>query len=244
MSGITRLWRSAAGHVLLATLAFVLSPMLTMGFNGFTPSQFPVPQINAPVQPAGYAFSIWGVIYLWLIAGAGYGFWRAAGDPGWQPMRRPLTISLAIGAFWIAAAGISPPLATLMIFAMATAAIIALLRAGDGQPWLQARPVALYSGWLTAASGVALGVVLGGYAILPAEAAAILSLVGVLSVTLLVQAGRPREWAYPAAVVWALIGVIAANPSGENWKVLLLAASGIVVLTVRAALPHVKGRNL
>ncbi|WP_372841640.1 hypothetical protein [Phaeovulum sp.] len=243
MNGVAGLWRSTAGLVLMATLAFALSPLLTIGFNGFTASQFPVPQIDPPVQPAGYAFSIWGVIYLWLIAGAGYGFWRAADDPGWHPMRRPLIISLAIGAFWIAAAGVSPLLATLMIFVMAAAAIAALLRAGKGQAWLQARPVALYAGWLTAASGVALGVVLGGYAVLPAEAAAIVCLVGVLSVAVLVQAARPREWAYPAAVIWALLGVIVANPSGENWKVLLLAASGIAVLTLRAALPFMKGRN-
>ena len=42
------------------------------------------------------------------------------------------------------------------------------------QPWLQARPVALYAGWLTAATGVAIGVALGGYGVLPAQWAAIL----------------------------------------------------------------------
>jgi hypothetical protein len=41
---------------LLAAIAFLLSPLLSSGFNGFSPGQFPIPQIDPPVQPAGYAF--------------------------------------------------------------------------------------------------------------------------------------------------------------------------------------------
>src|SRR5690554_8215571 len=88
--------------VLVATLTFAFSPQMTSGFNGFTGDQFPVPQDNPPVQPAGYAFSIWDVIYLWLIIGAVYGLWRAADDPNWQVMRPALAISQNIGTFWIA----------------------------------------------------------------------------------------------------------------------------------------------
>lgn len=221
--------------VLIATLTFALSPLASTGFNGFTADQFPVPQVDPPVQPAGYAFSIWGVIYLWLIIGAVYGMWRKPTDPDWQAMRLPLSISLIIGSFWIAAANAAPVLATIMIIAMAATAIAAMLVAGDSQQWLQVRPVALYAGWLTAASGVAIGVMLGGYAILSAEMAAIICLVGVLVVALIVQSARPREWGYPAAIIWALIGVIVANLSTLNVPVIALASLGITALTLRAA---------
>jgi hypothetical protein len=220
--------------VLVATVAFAASPLLTIGFSGFTPDQFPVPQDNPPVQPAGYAFSIWGVIYLWLIVGASFGVWRAAQDPNWQAMRFPLIISLGIGSFWIAAANASPILATVMIVLMAAFAITAMLRAGEAQPWLQVRPVALYAGWLTAATGVGVGVTLGGYAVLSAQAAAILCLVVVLVVALFVQSARPREWGYPAAIVWALIGVIVANAPASNIPVIALAALGAAIMTYRA----------
>ncbi len=220
--------------VLIATLAFVLSPLLTSGFNGFAPDQFPVPQDNPPVQPAGYAFAIWGVIYLWLIISAIFGVWRASDDPSWHAMRLPLAISLILGAFWIKAANDAPILATVMIVVMAGTAIAAMLRAGHTQPWLQARPVALYAGWLTAATGVAVGVILGGYAILSAQAAAIICLGGVLVVALIVQSARPREWAYPAAIMWALVGVIVANLPTPNVPVIALAALGIAALTLRA----------
>jgi len=220
--------------VLIATLAFVLSPLASTGFNGFAPDQFPVPQIDPPVQPAGYAFSIWGLIYLWLIVGAVYGISRAAVVPAWQAMRLPLAGSLSIGAFWIAAANTAPVLAMIMILAMAGLAVVAMLRAGDHLPWMLVRPVALYAGWLTAASGVAIGVLLGGYAILSAQAAAIACLVGVLIAALSVQSARPREWGYPAAVIWALAGVIVQNLSGPNLPVIALAGFGIAALSLRA----------
>ena len=105
--------------VLISTIAFAVSPFVTPGFGGFTADQFPVPQVNPPVQPSGYAFSIWGVIYLWLIAGAVYGTLRAADDQDWRAMRWPLTVSLVIGCFWIAAANTAPILATVMIILMA-----------------------------------------------------------------------------------------------------------------------------
>ncbi len=233
--------RTLALVVLIATLTFALSPLVTPGFSGFTPDQFPVPQIDPPVQPAGYAFSIWGLIYLWLIVGAVVGVWKAANDPGWRAMRLPLAISLIIGTFWVAVANVAPVWATLMIVVMAATAIAAMLRAGPDRPWLQVRPVALYAGWLTAATGVAIGVVLGGYAILSEQNAAILCLFAVLVVALAVQTARPREWGYPAAVVWGLIGVIVTNFPNANWLVIGLAAIGALILTFRAILSVRKG---
>ena len=46
--------------VLVATIAFVLSPFLAQPFTGFDPAQMPIPVERPPIQPAGYAFSIWG----------------------------------------------------------------------------------------------------------------------------------------------------------------------------------------
>lgn len=222
--------RILALAVLVATLAFVLSPLWVRDFNGFSTTTFPVPQDNPPVQPAGYAFAIWGVIYLWLMSSAVWGLWRRPADAGLDAMRGPLVLSLGIGVFWLAAAVASPVLAVAMITVMAGAGIVALLRAPGRDVWWLRRPVALYAGWLTAATGVGLGVVLGGYGVLSAQVAAILCLLAVLAVALAVQAARPREWGYPAAVIWALAGVIAANLAGPNGLVPGLAAMGIAVL--------------
>ena len=72
--------------ILLLAIAFALSPLASDGFNGFTREQFPVVNAFWPVQPVGWAFSIWGVIYLWLIAGCVVGVWRARHAPDWAAM--------------------------------------------------------------------------------------------------------------------------------------------------------------
>lgn len=214
--------------VLILTVAFALSPLASNGFNGFTPNQFPVVQDSWPVQPVGWAFSIWGVIYLWLAAGAVYGVMRARHDPRWQAMRAPLAASLLIGVFWITVANLQPLAATVMIIFMAAGAIAALLRAPDGI--LAAGPVGLYAGWLTAATGVAIAVVLGGYGVLSAQAAALVLLALVLIVALAVQWQRPNALSYAFGVGWALMGVIVANLSPANVPVVGLAGFGIFAL--------------
>lgn len=219
---------------LLAALAFALSPLLSSGFNGFAPNQFPIPQDNPPVQPAGYAFAIWGLIYLWLIAGAIFGIWDRATDPDWEPMRPALIVSLVIGAAWIPVAQLSPLWATVLIWAMLMTAVLALLRAGKADHlWLRT-PIALYAGWLTAASSVALGLILAGYGYLDAQTAAYVGIALALVVGLCVQALRPDAPGYPAAVIWALVGVLVANLDGPNWSVLALVILGIALLGWRA----------
>lgn len=226
--------RMPALLTLLAALAFAISPLLSSGFNGFAPDQFPIPQVDPPVQPAGYAFSIWGLIYLWLIAGAIFGIWDRATDPDWEPMRPALIVSLVIGASWIPVAQLSPIWATVLIWAMLATAVLALMRAGQADHWWLRAPIALYAGWLTAASCVSIGLVLAGHGFLDMQVAAWLGITLALAVGLGVQALRPDTPAYPAAVIWALVGVVVSNLDGPNWPVLLLAVVGIALLGWRA----------
>lgn len=215
---------------LLAALAFALSPLLSQGFNGFAPDQFPVPQDNPPVQPEGYAFAIWGLIYLWLIAGALFGIWDRATDPDWEPMRPALIVSLVIGASWIPVAQLSPVWATVQIWAMLGTAVYALQRAGTADHvWLRA-PIALYAGWLTAASCVALGLLLAGFGYVSAQVAAYIGIALALALGLAVQAMRRDAPAYPVAVIWALVGVFVSNLDPVNVPVLVLVAIGIALL--------------
>lgn len=227
--------RSLAILVFLAALGFAVSPLLSNGFGGYRPDQFPIPQVDPPIQPEGWAFSIWGLIFAWLVAGSGFGLWKRAVDPDWQPMRPALLVSLALGAFWIETAHRTPIGATLLIGAMLAPAALAFLRAGQRDPVWQVRPVALYAGWLTAATGASLGLVLAGYGILPQQIAAILCLTGVTLLALMIQARRPGEWAYPAGVIWALFGILVANLSPLNVPVAGLAGLAAALLAYRAA---------
>lgn len=220
----------------IAALAFGASPLATQGFRGFTPEQFPIPQIDPPVQPAGYAFAIWGVIYLWLILGAGFGVVRRADDAGWDEMRWPLIASLVIGAFWIPVANVSPFWATVLIWLMLVGAVVALVRAGPEDQWWQRAPIGLYAGWLTAASCVATGLLLAGHGLLEAQTAALVAIGLALAVALGVLTLRHDTPTYGLAVVWALVGVMASNLSPLNGTVLALCLLGAAILSLRTLL--------
>jgi hypothetical protein len=215
---------------LLATAAFFVAPIITSPFSGFSEDQLPIPQIDPPVQPAGYAFSIWGLIYAWLAVSAVVGLWKRADDPAWDRVRLPLMISLAIGAPWLAIANASAIWATVTIFIMAAAAIAALLVTPSRDRWLLQAPVAIYAGWLTAASFVSLGSTAAGFGVLFGSLGwAYAGIAGALAVALAVQSRIPRAPEYGATVIWALVGIIVANGTVTP-GVTLMAAVGIAVI--------------
>jgi hypothetical protein len=226
----SRMSHLKAWLTLLFTVTFVASPAFTSPFSGFTREQLPIPQIDPPVQPAGYAFSIWGLIYGWLLVSAVYGVYARRGDGAWDRARTPLIASLALGTPWLAIANRSPIGATALLFAMAVCAIVALLRTPDAdRRWLRA-PVAIYAGWLTAASFVSLGSTAAGYGVLTNGLGwAFLGIAMALGVAVLVQRRVPRAPGYGGTVIWALVGIMVANGSAQL-GVTLLAGLGVMVV--------------
>ncbi|MFW2542595.1 hypothetical protein ACN2XU_08130 [Primorskyibacter sp. 2E107] len=214
----------------LAAVGFAASPLLAPGFGGYEASQFPVMIEEPPVQPSGYAFSIWGLIFAWLVVGTGFGLLRRWDDPDWTPGRLPLFVSLAVGVNWLPVAMHYPVIATGMIWVMLAGALLSLFRVGDTDRWLQQAPVAIYAGWLTAASCVGLGVVLGGYGWLPPTPAALVSLALALVISVVVQYRLHRAPEYGITVIWALVAVIVANSHPFNAAVAGLALLGIIAI--------------
>ncbi|MEM6305616.1 MAG: hypothetical protein AAF744_12935 [Pseudomonadota bacterium] len=228
-----------ASLTLLLSVTFAASPFFVEGFNGFRADQFPVPQENPPVTPAGYAFSIWGVIYGWLILGAAWGLLRAGRDGQWHDMRLPLCLSLGIGTFWLAVAVQSPVWASVMIWAMLLSALAALFVAPVRDRSWAAYPVGLYAGWLSAASCVSLGLLAAGYGYLDGRTAALIFVATAALIGACVQAALGRTPTYGIAVIWALIAVVVANwTDARDVAWVAIVGAGIVTLaTLRAMRP-------
>ena len=215
---------------LLFTLSFVIAPAFT-SFTGFESDQLPIPQIDPPIQPAGYAFGIWGLIYAWLLISAVFGVVKRADDPAWDAPRSSLIISLAVGTPWLWVASQSAIWATVLIIVMTIFAIHALLQTPKlFDRWVFQAPVAIYAGWLTAATFVSLGSTLAGYGILlDSWGWAMAGITGALIVTVAVFRMRPNAPEYPAAVIWALVGIVVANQQSVA-SVSILAGIGIALL--------------
>ncbi len=222
----SRLW---AILVLVAATSFAVSPFVSPPMSGFDPGRFPVPVDNPPIQPVGWAFSIWGVIYLWLLLGACFGLLKRASARDWIAHRPWAFASLAIGTIWLPVADVSPIWATILILAMLVTAVVAAAKA----PWRDAGwarwPLGLYAGWLTAASFVSLATLAAGYGLATAEVA---SWIALPLAVLATAAVTFRVWTptYPAASAWAAFGIAVANwPDTFGWSA-TAGAIGLLVL--------------
>jgi benzodiazapine receptor len=199
------------------------------------------------VIPAGYVFSIWGLIYLLLAA---FTAWQALPrnredetlrSLGWLP-----ALTGVLNATWVL-------LFQYEVFALTVPVMIALLltliaihlRLWDrrerlrGTPfWVVRVPFSVYLGWITVATianiaqaGAALGIRA------PDDVSAVLAaavlLVGLAIATRFVY--RFRDAAYGLVIVWAYVGI--AVKEQDTAVVALVAAVGAVVvaaLVVRA----------
>ena len=213
----------------LLAIGFAVSPFFVSGFNGFSPDQFPIPQDKPPVQPAGYAFSIWGLIYVWLIVGMGWGLWKRREDYLWHDMRLPLALSLFVGCFWLAVAVASPVWASVLIWVMLITALYALFRSPREDRGFAALPVGLYAGWLSAASCVSLGLLAAGYGWMSGPTAGLVFVGLAIVIAAGVQSSLMRAPTYGIGVIWALVAVVVANMATAP-SVAALAAGGAIAL--------------
>jgi hypothetical protein len=197
-------------------VAFAASPIFSSGFGGFSKQDFPVAG-EWYAQPAGWAFSIWGLIYVALIIGTGVGIYRSE-TATWRAASVPLCISLAFGVPWVEVGTRAPVIAASIMVPIWAGAVGALFRAGP-QMW-QRIPLGLFAGWLTAAMCVAFSVTATGYGWMSPMASAVVALSIIRQLPFV-------DWAYRLIVVWALVGIIAANASPMNLAMVLL--SGIAI---------------
>lgn len=223
-----------AALTLLLSVTFALAPFVTSPFEGFDGAQLPIPQDSPPIEPAGYAFAIWGLIYAWLVLSAAFG-WRARReDPAWRVPRIWLILSLLVGTPWLWIAGQSAIWATATIFLMAGAAVMALKAAPWFDRWMVQRPVGIYAGWLTAASFVSLGSTLAGYGLIGPGPAAWIGIAAALGTAGAVQLWLGKAPEYGLTVIWALVAVVVQN-AGGNPSLAVFAGAGALVMALLAA---------
>jgi hypothetical protein len=153
-------------------------------------------------------------------------------------VRLPLALSLGLGTPWVAIANVSAIWATVVIFLMLGTALWALFEAPRRDRWLLQAPVALYAGWLTAASFVSLGSAMAGWGIGPGSLGwAFIAIPAALLAAAAVLLAKPEAPEYALTVAWALFGIAAKN-GAEVPGVTALAVAGIVSVAALAWAGH------
>lgn len=227
---------SAVFAVLVAQLQILLG-------WGQSQAQFAA-QGDSTLRVAGYAFAIWGAIYMGLLIYAVRQVLPRTGETevlnrlGW-----PSAVALlGIGA-WIPAAAFDARWATVvLIFASAavlvgalawTAPAIRALGRFDRDRMLTVWPLAALAGWLTVAAPLNLLTVLTAEgqlpAVLPPAGWALLA-VGAAAVVALLVTARLRVLAYPLPVAWGLLGAFVAEQAGQPAVAFPALTAAVVVL--------------
>lgn len=195
--------------------------------------------------PAGYVFSIWGVIYLSLIGFTVYQALPAQRDNlrlnkiGWWFLISNLFNSAWIFAWHYLQFGLS----LVIMLGLLVSLLIVYTRAGIGtskaKDWKEKLlvdvPFGIYLGWISVATIANVATVLidiewNGFGIAPEIWTVIVLAVGTaLGIAMIL---RRREIAYPLVIVWAFIGIINARPEVLPVAVVAGIGAGIVFLVL------------
>ena len=202
---------------------------------------------RTPVVPAGYAFSIWSVIFL---LAAAYGIWQfLPANRGSALARRtgwPLAGSFAANTLWQVTSQLTGSvgfgLLLIILISLACALTALFLARGTAEPgfgprWIVVPLTGLLAGWLTAASFVNLSSAARQAGILPENgmaatlaAVVILFAAGGAAAALTWLLRRDAGW-FAAALLWAFTGVVAAN-LGVNQVNIPAALTAAVMLAL------------
>ena len=198
------------------------------------------------ITPAGYVFSIWGIIYILLGV---FVIFQAL--PSQKEKEYPkkigwlFVLSSVLNIVWLFLWQYQIlSVSVVLMFLLLSTLIAIYLRLDIGKSAVSLReklavhvPFSVYLGWITIASIANVAVFFvsenwDGFGI-SLETWATLIIIVALAITVLVLATR-RDIAYGLVIVWALTG-IAVNQSGNQSIVTLTEASAIIVLLSLAA---------
>ncbi len=192
------------------------------------------------ITPAGYVFSIWGIIYILLGVFVVYqALPRERGSEYHKKISWLYVLSSLINIAWIFVWQFeSLILSVVLIFALLLTLIVIYMRLNIGRSTVKTSerlavhlPFSVYLGWITIASIANVAVALtaynwDGFGINP-EIWATIVVVVALAITMLML-GTRKDVAYALVVIWALIG-IGVNQAGNQSVFLLTEISSILV---------------
>jgi hypothetical protein len=192
------------------------------------------------LEAAGYAFSIWSVIYLGLLAYAVYQALPSTREmPGLRMLGWPSTVAMVGCGAWLIAATSDVKWATVAIIVVSAAALsIPLAKRYPVQHvadfWLVAVPLSMLAGWLTVASAINTLTVLTGEGVITPETAPVWAAGGILLV-LFIGAGlsaASKNWIYPLPIAWGLAAVAVAEQSDRPMIAVLAVAASVALLGI------------
>jgi hypothetical protein len=230
--------RMRAILVIVATIATIaFNGLAAAGYvNGVTPAVI-LDKYPTVLTPAGYAFTIWSVIYMGLAAFSIYQL-LPRNLARYRSIRPLYVFSCVLNCTWIYFWH-SDQIAVCFAIILVLLAVLLLIQIrlnGCGsfaEIWLQQAPFGLYFGWVTAVSIVNFMVLLDSLGLnMPVSSGNILgaALIAAATAGAVVARIKLRNFFYPLAIAWALTAI--AIKQGGHTAIVVTAAFGVVICFV------------
>jgi hypothetical protein len=238
---------NASGKIVWRWLALV-AVLVNIFFNYYMNANPPGGLTNAEVSakyptlftPAGYAFSIWGIIYLSFVA---YSIFQLLPSQRkyliYDRLAIPLIITSVLSICWLFSFSYELLLLSVSIIVlMLVTAILLLVRSKEGvlQGNISKRisiPFALYAGWLSVATIANTSVWLiamgwRGWAL--GETPWTLLMIAVAAALAGLVSYKLKDIVFPLVVVWAVVAIYVARQNQEQTVATFALVSGIVIM--------------
>ena len=233
-------------------IIFLIVPLVNFGVNFFFPSPFDDDE-KVLIQPAGYAFAIWGPIFIGMII---YSWFQMQSSRVESNHLRKATLSgiaagLASIAFvpisymdiqWLGFVNIMWHLIALILLFTALRKQVQL-ESNSKTPWYYL-PTQLYLGWICAATAISVALTLTEVGISPVIETQVIITVAIIGVLTLLGTfmAQQRGVIIPLVFIWALIALIVEN--GQYDLIKYTSMSSIILLALVVGYKLIRGQRL
>ncbi|EXJ22946.1 hypothetical protein ADIAL_1569 [Alkalibacterium sp. AK22] len=216
---------------MIYTLSFIL--MLTLNYLSSTDVGDIADQEQAIIQPAGYVFSIWGLIYLLLLIWLIRLFVSRSGEKMLRRLHYWPPANFVLNGLWIVAFTQEWFLISVMIIAALLLTLIVIYKKIDKDPlhWFNRAPFSVYFAWGTVATIVNVFRWLLDRDVeelmgLNEYQWTLILLVIATGIAMFVSLVH-LDWIYPLVFVWTYVGIILEH---ENQLFLLMVICSMAIV--------------
>jgi benzodiazapine receptor len=220
--------------VLAATVGMIIfNYFAATGFTGGVATNVVSDNYPTAITPAGWAFSIWGLIYAGCLAFSIYQILPSQLER-FRPVRRVYILSCAANCAWLyfwSREMVAVCVGVILILLAALAFINVKFKNTEtsGEYWFAKVPFGIYFGWVTAATILNATIALVYHGVKVSDSTAVTLGAGLLLIAAalgVIIRLKLTNYFYPLAIAWALTAIAVK----QSPKTLIVAAAAVGVI--------------
>ena len=236
-------WLERVGVLVATLVVLAVNGLAGSGhINDLSPGAVSA-RYELPFTPAGWVFSIWGLIYLGVIA---FTAWQLAGAGAraarLRPVRGAYLVTAVANVTWLLLwhyEAIVASLAVMVLLLASLATVYGVLAAAPPssrrEAWCVDAPFSLYLGWICVAALANLGIAVMHGGLLPAAVDTLMWSQVLLGAALAIAAFgffRLRDPVFLGAVAWAAVGIALKPQQPPALALPAMAVAGLAGLAI------------